>query len=100
MCIVKDFDSNLESILICAVRYALGRETYMPKLVQDWIMAHPELLSENGVAVMIRDINDKDHIYEVNGRKYDSLGSTAIDRPGWLYFRGWLMDLKKERGYG
>ena len=93
----KEFDSDLEFILVSAVRYAIGRETYAPSIVQDWIMAHPELLSANGIEVMIRDISDKDRIYVYDGREYDGLGSTTIDRPGWLHFRGWLNDLKKER---
>ena len=95
----KSFDSDLEGILICAVRYALGRETYMPKLVQDWIMAHPETLSQNGICVMIRDIEDKDRITTFKGVTVDGLGSTMIDRPGWLFFKGWLKQLAKERGY-
>ena len=94
------FDSDLEFILIAAVRYAVGRETYAPELVQRWIMAHPETLSENGIEVMIRDIDDKDHIRQIGDLTYDGLGSTTIDRPGWLHFRGWLMDLKKERQNG
>ena len=31
---------NLYAVLICAVRYSLGRRTYMPGLVTDWAMAN------------------------------------------------------------
>lgn len=90
----KEFDSDLEFILIAAVRYAVGRQTYAPDIVQRWIMAHPELLSENGISVMIREIDENDRFTECQGHTYDGLGSTEIDRPGWIRFRTWLKSLK------
>lgn len=92
------YDEDLGVIAICAVRYALGRETYMPGLVQDFVMRHPEIVDENVRNVMIRDINEEDKIHEYtlpNGEvlKVDGLGSTTIDRPGWLRFRSWLESL-------
>ena len=89
------YDDDLGTIAICAVRYALGRETYMPGLVQDFVRRHPEIVTDNVRAVMIRDIEENDHIREYtlsNGEKMtiDGLGSTTIDRPGWLKFKAWL----------
>lgn len=92
------YDEDLGAIAICAVRYALGRESYMPGLVQDFVKRHPEIVDENVRNVMIRDINEADRIHEYtlpNGEvlKVDGLGSTSIDRPGWLRFRSWLESL-------
>lgn len=92
------YDEDLGTIAICAVRYALGRESYMPGLVQDFVKRHPEIVDENVRNVMIRDINEEDKIHEYtlpNGEvmKIDGLGSTVIDRPGWLRFRSWLESL-------
>lgn len=92
------YDEDLGAIAICAVRYALGRESYMPGLVQDFVKRHPEIVDENVRNVMIRDINEEDRIHEYtlpNGEvlKVDGLGSTTIDRPGWLRFRSWLESL-------
>lgn len=33
-------DNYFGTICLCAMRYALGRQTYMPGLVQDFIKAH------------------------------------------------------------
>ena len=97
-----DFDYDIGTIAICAVRYALGRETYMPSLVQDFVKRHPEIVDENTRAVMIRDINEADRITEYklpSGKtlKIDGLGSTTIDRPGWLDFRAWLQCLEVKK---
>ena len=96
------YDEDLGAIAICAVRYALGRETYMPGLVQDFVKRHPEIVDENVRNVMIRDINEEDKIHEYtlpNGEvlKVDGLGSTTIDRPGWLDFRAWLQCLEVKK---
>ncbi len=51
---------DLETILICAVRYACGRNTYMPGLVQDYIMStFGGKLSENTLRCMQRDIEEQ-----------------------------------------
>lgn len=97
----KVYDEDLGTIAICAVRYAIGRETYMPGLVQDFVKRHPEIVDENVRNVMIRDINEADKIHEhtlPNGKvlKIDGLGSTTIDRPGWLKFREWLESFNTE----
>ena len=97
----KVYDEDMGAIAICAVRYAIGRETYMPGLVQDFVKRHPEIVDENVRNVMIRDINEADRIHECtlpNGEvlKIDGLGSTTIDRPGWLKFREWLESFNTE----
>lgn len=49
-------DDDLECIIGCAMRYALGRSTYMPSLVCDFIKKHLDILSKKSLEVMIRDI--------------------------------------------
>lgn len=95
-------DEDIGTIAVCAVRYALGRETYMPSLVQGFVKRHPEIVDENTRAVMIRDINEADRVYEhklSNGNvlKIDGLGNSTIDRPGWLDFRAWLQCLEVKK---
>lgn len=52
--------NDLETILICSVRYACGRNTYMPGLVQDYIMStFGGKLSENTLRCMQRDITEQ-----------------------------------------
>lgn len=88
-------DKDTGTIAICAVRYALGRQTYMPDIVQKWVMRHPEIVDASVKEVMLRDISDADHINEykredVSVLRLDGLGDTRIDRPGWLKFKAWL----------
>lgn len=92
-------DAEIGAIVICAVRYAIGRESYMPGLVCDFIMRHPEILTESDRQVIIRDIEEADTIrtYTMeNGQKLtvDGLGNTKIDRPGWLRLKEWLKGVK------
>ena len=88
-------DEYFGTICLCAMRYALGRETYMPGLVQRFIRAHIKEIDQKSVKVMIRDIDESDRIREYTMsdgtvRKIDGLGDTEIDRPGWEKFREFL----------
>lgn len=90
---MTDKDTGL--ILVCAVRYALGRQSYMPMVVQGYIRRHRDWLDERDIGVMIRDIREADRIHEythTDGTTYtvDGLGDTKIDRPGWIEFLKWL----------
>lgn len=95
-------DKDFGTICLCAMRYALGRETYMPGLVQDYIRAHIKEIELNAISVMIADIDGADRIREhklSNGDTIviDGLGSTVIDRPGWEQFREFLKSEKERR---
>ena len=97
---IKSEDVNdLGSLMICAVRYAIGRETYIPRIVQDFIRKYPKAIDERVKSVILRDIEENDRVTEhqlPNGRSYklDYLGDTQIDRPGWIAFRDWLQKLE------
>ena len=70
------------AVLNCAVRYCIGRKTYMPGLVTDWIMQHCDgLLTAKTIGVMKRDIDD--------ASTRDGLGM-ACDVQTWHRFREWL----------
>lgn len=70
------------AVLNCAVRYCIGRMTYMPGLVTDWIMQHCHgLLTEKTLFVMKRDIDE--------AKERDGLGMDC-DVETWLKFRDWL----------
>lgn len=91
--------SEFGALMICAVRYAIGRETYMPSLVQGFIRRYPQAVTENVKATILRDIEDNDRIttHDLGDGKtmtIDYLGDTKIDRPGWLKFRDWLQKLE------
>lgn len=91
--------SEFGALMICAVRYAIGRQSYMPSLVQGFIMRYPQAVTVNVKETILRDIEENDKITEHDlgdGKKMtiDHLGDTKIDRPGWLKFREWLENLE------
>ena len=52
-------DSDFSTIVCCALRYALGRYTYIPSTVMGFIERHIEAITENDLNAMIRDIEVK-----------------------------------------
>lgn len=73
-------------VMTCAIRYCLGRQTYVPGLVIGTIRPYISRISDRTLGCMIRDIERPDI--------FGGYGDPLIDKPGWLQF---LNDLKKER---
>ena len=42
----------------CAVRFSLGRQTYMPSLVQQFVIRNLNLIDGYSLAVMVRDVKE------------------------------------------
>lgn len=51
-------DPNMHLIVIGALRYSMGRMTYMPKVTCDFIKRHMTLWNENTLSILIRDIRE------------------------------------------
>ncbi len=78
------------AVLNCAVRYCIGRMTYMPGLVTDWIMDHCHgLLTAKTLGVMKRDIDE--------AANRNGLGMNC-DVDTWYRFRGWLEEEEAHDG--
>lgn len=84
-----ELDRDFGTVCGCAVRYSLGRQTYMPSLVQQFINRNLKLIDSNSLAVMVRDIKEA-----------PSYGNERIDKPGWMNFLAVLEKELKDRGYG
>ena len=83
-----EIDKNFETILLCAVRYAIGRKTYMPSLVIDYITPILPYLSDNILRLIADEI--------IEYRSYEGgLGDEKIDRPYWEQF---LREIRLEIG--
>ena len=80
---------DLGTLLICAVRYCFGRQTYMPSLVQDICRAHLQEISDKDLQVMIDDC-----VFQDNMNMY---GDPVIDKPGWIRFHEKLEEEKRRR---
>lgn len=72
-------NDNLQAIFVCAIRYSLGRRSYMPHLVIDYIIPLLPYLSDKTLSVIERDIREAEKI----GIGY---GDDLIDKPKWLSF--------------
>ena len=75
-------DDEFGLILNCAVRYAIGRQTYMPHAVMDYIRPLLPHLTGRTLGVLINDIE-----------KSGSYGDEIIDKPNWMRF---LVECKAE----
>lgn len=68
---------DFESLATYALRYCMGRQTYMPSLVRDDIVApHLSAISLTCIEQMLKDT---EHQKELN-----LYGDSRIDKPGWL----------------
>lgn len=83
---VKLKKPDFGTLAICAVRYCMGRQTYMPELVRDIIRPHLQEMTDRDIAVMLSDCDFQ--------RSCDAYGDVSIDKPGWLK---WERELTEER---
>ena len=74
-----EIDKNFETILLCAVRYAIGRRTYIPSRVIDYITPLLPYLSEDVLKLIVNEIIER-YTYE------GALGDEKIDKPYWIDF--------------
>ena len=74
-----EINKHLEAILVCAVRYAIGRKTYIPSLVIDYITPLLPYLSEDVLKLIANEIVQH-YTYE------GALGDEKIDKPYWIDF--------------
>lgn len=57
--IIKDDDvRDLQDMIISALRYALGRRTYITSETAEFIKRYPELIDKRVKGVMLKDLED------------------------------------------
>ena len=78
-------EQDFGTICVCALRYAMGRETYMPDLVLDFVRPLLPELPDKTIGVMVNDCDFQ--------RRYENYGDNRIDKPGWLE---WERDVREE----
>ena len=74
-----EINKDFETILLCSVRYAIGRKSYIPSLVIDYITPLLPYLSEDVLKLIVNEIIEH-YTYE------GALGDEMIDRPYWEQF--------------
>lgn len=75
-----EINYELQDIVLCALRYAIGRKTYVTLEVCEFIMKHPNLINYRVKRVMLRDLEDLDRYY-----KKDDIDYLPFDK-----LRNWL----------
>lgn len=53
------FDKDFGCIIISAVRYAIGRSTYMPGIVVDFVRKYLNVLDTNAIRAVIEEIDSQ-----------------------------------------
>ena len=80
-------DDDFTCILTAAIRYTLGRETYMPSLVTGFIRPLLPYLTDKALYLFERDIREAgDFAERVFGDRNKAYGNVSIDKPVWDRF--------------
>ena len=82
--------SEFDAICMCAARYSLGRKTYMPRLVMDYLKDNLELLKTQTLRLVVKDINDYYEHFEPNEKN-------DFDYKEWMAFKVFLEDEVERR---
>lgn len=85
---------ELKDIVISALRYALGRRTYITQETSEFIMNNPNLIDERVCIVMLRDIG---RYFE--DRKLWEYKDDECDYQSWVALQNWLFKIAKEKGF-
>jgi len=78
-------NEDLGTLCVCALRYCMGRETYMPSLVRDIVRPMLKDLPDNDIRVMLDDCESQ--------ARMELYGDPLIDKQGWLC---WKEELEQE----
>ena len=81
--------TDLGVVLNCAVRYCMGRQTYMPSIVIDFITPLIPRLDNKTLWCLDRDLSDP--------AVYGGLGDEKIDAPLWIKFHERIKEEIKSR---
>lgn len=77
------------AVVNCAVRYCLGRETYMPSLVIDFVIPLLPYITRRTLDTLSRDICE--------ASQYGGYGDDTIDKPDWMDFLSLIKEEQSRR---
>lgn len=77
-------------VLNCAVRYAIGRQTYMPGLVIDYIRPLLPYINDKTLYILDQDITEQ--------RYRGGYGDKQLDEPLWVRFHQEVIEEEHRRG--
>ena len=79
---------DFKNTVICALRYALGRKTYITKSTADFIKDYPEIIDERVKYVMLNDLND--YFNYRNAPENYFISDDECDYNTWKDLKEWL----------
>ena len=83
-----------EQILICAVRYALGRMSYIVGTVCDYVKSKSNEISENCKNIIIKDIEESVEYYHAIGCRV----GMEFDERDWINLLNVLKEMNCANG--
>lgn len=78
-------NEDFGTLVVCAIRYCRGRQTYMPSLVRGIVKGH------------ISDISNKDLQVLINDCEYTLKWEDEIDPKGWAEWKDMLIAEQERR---
>lgn len=80
---------DFQDVVISALRYALGRKTYITKSTVDFVKEYPEIIDKRVKQVMLRDLNN----YFEDRIKWE-YKDDECDYQVWLSLKIWLENIE------
>ncbi len=80
--------------MIMALRYALGRRTYVTEEVPNFIKANSMYITERICIVMLKDVGNY-----ISDRRNGIIRDDSWDHQSWLNFQNFLFNLAKGRNF-
>lgn len=80
-----EIDRDLKDMIICALRYSLGRRTYIVGETSEYIISHPELIDSRVKQVMLNDLNKY-----LEDRQNCYVHDDDCDFNYWMHLKNWL----------
>ena len=94
MITVNSNENDFGDIMILALRYALGRRTYVTYEVSDFIKKNENLINERVCLCMIKDIDN----YLIL-RNNELINDDKCDYDSWINLDKWLYELARKRDF-
>lgn len=82
-------EDDFSELAVCAVRYALGRMTYVSHSVPRAIINNIDLMTTNALTVIVRDITE-------HKERYGKIGM-SVDEDSWMRFKDTIERIVEER---
>lgn len=83
-------ENDFKDIVICALRYSLGRRTYITQTTADFIKNYPSIIDNRVKQVMLNDLKE---YFDGRGILWHD---DDCDYNTWLDFKEWLEKYKDE----